>query len=188
MFNFSEQFIDKLINKDSDSFNIFYNDTVNTFFRYLKWNYYISDEDCYDLISTLYLKIWNWLDNYKHNNNFSSWVWTIFKNLILDYFKVDKYLGFSEIEEKNEDNSFSFEEILESWDNVINNINNKFIYNQIIEAINSLDEIYKEILHLKFVEQLSYEEISELTNISNENVRKRLSRAIKMLKQNLNIE
>jgi RNA polymerase sigma factor (sigma-70 family) len=48
-----------------------------------------------------------------------------------------------------------------------------------------LDEMNKEIISLKFIEDKSYEEISEILWISQDLVRQRCSRALKALKVKL---
>jgi RNA polymerase sigma factor (sigma-70 family) len=48
-----------------------------------------------------------------------------------------------------------------------------------------LDEISKEIISLKYIEDKSYEEISEILWISQDLVRQRCSRALKALKVKL---
>jgi len=58
----------------------------------------------------------------------------------------------------------------------------QFSYDKIITAIEKLEDKYKEVIYMKFVEEKSYDEISDILSTSNDNIRKRLSRAIKMLK------
>lgn len=181
MLKFSDDFVKKLLEKDKDCFNKFYLDTVDIFFRYLKWNYYISDEDAQDVLSWFYLKLWNGFWLYKSNTNFGAWVWTVFKNYIIDFFKKEKILSFSQI--TRSDSEEEFEDSLKSLDqDIINLMETQFSYEKIIKAINNLEEKYREVIYMKFVEEKSYEEIAEILSTSNDNVRKRLSRAIKMLK------
>jgi RNA polymerase sigma factor (sigma-70 family) len=46
-----------------------------------------------------------------------------------------------------------------------------------------LDDLSKDIVYRKFIEEKSYEEIWLLLDISQENIRQKISRAIKQLKQ-----
>lgn len=181
MLKFSDDFVKKLLQKDKDCFNKFYLDTVDIFFRYLKWNYYISDEDAQDILSWFYLKIWNWIWLYKSNTNFWAWVWTVFKNYIIDFFKKEKIVSFSQLSKwESED---WFEDGLKSLDkDILELMDTQFSYDKIITAIEKLEDKYKEVIYMKFVEEKSYDEISDILSTSNDNIRKRLSRAIKMLK------
>ena len=46
-----------------------------------------------------------------------------------------------------------------------------------------LDDMSKDIVYFKFIEEKSNEEISAITGIANDTIRQRISRAIKFLKQ-----
>jgi RNA polymerase sigma-70 factor (ECF subfamily) len=59
-------------------------------------------------------------------------------------------------------------------------------FEMIKQALEQLPEKYKDIVFLKYVEQKNNDEIAEILGISEDNVRQRLSRAIKKLKQLLN--
>lgn len=54
---------------------------------------------------------------------------------------------------------------------------------ELMSALTQLSPEYRQIVHLFYFEDYSAKEISKIMNISDENVRTRLSRARKMLKQ-----
>ena len=56
MFDFDQTLIEKLKQQDHAAFHTFYLQTVDQFFRYLQANYYISAEDCNDIIADFYVK------------------------------------------------------------------------------------------------------------------------------------
>ena len=58
-----------------------------------------------------------------------------------------------------------------------------FSFDKIQSSINKLDNISKDIVYMKFIEEKSNQEISDLLGISHDNIRQRLSRAIKFLKE-----
>ncbi|HCX63129.1 RNA polymerase sigma factor [Sedimentibacter sp.] len=61
----------------------------------------------------------------------------------------------------------------------------KLSFDFIIEEIMNLPLIYKDVLYLSYVEELSAQEISKLINISNEAVKKRLQRGRRKLVENI---
>jgi RNA polymerase sigma factor (sigma-70 family) len=61
-----------------------------------------------------------------------------------------------------------------------------FELDQIKEAMEMLDEMSKEIVFLRFIEDKSYTEIEEQLEISQDAIRQRISRALKKLKDLLN--
>ena len=76
-----------LVQQDEEAFNKFYLETVDIFFRYLKANYFIDDEDMQDIIADFYIKCRNGFPSFDINQNFSGWVWSVFKNTLKDFWK-----------------------------------------------------------------------------------------------------
>lgn len=56
---------------------------------------------------------------------------------------------------------------------------------ELIKIISALPLIYKDILFLHYRDEYTYKEIADMLNISNETVRKRIERAKKLLKEEL---
>ena len=63
-----------------------------------------------------------------------------------------------------------------------NSLESDYQYDAIQIAIQSLDNAYKDAIFFRFVEEKSYEEISQILGISQENVRQKISRGVKLLK------
>ena len=61
-----------------------------------------------------------------------------------------------------------------------------FELDQIMEAMQSLDFLSREIIFLRYIEDRSYSEIEEQLLISQDTIRQRISRALKKLKELLN--
>ena len=168
-----------LTQQDEESFNKFYLETVDIFFRYLKANYFIKEDDIQDIITDFYIKCWNWFPNFDLNQNFSGWVWSIFKNTLKDFRKKKWETAFSEIDSEND---VPFEDSLEDEEDYTKILDNEYTFDQIQKAIIELDEVSKEVISLKFIEEKSYKEISEILWISQDLVRQKCSRALKALK------
>ncbi|MDR2190276.1 MAG: hypothetical protein LBP53_03665 [Candidatus Peribacteria bacterium] len=69
--DFQLQFKQLLIAQDEDTFNEFYQQTVDIFFRYLKVNYTLSPEDSEDVIADFYVKCRNAFPKYDIEQHFS---------------------------------------------------------------------------------------------------------------------
>lgn len=171
-----------LVQQDEEAFNKFYLDTVDIFFRYLKANYFIDEDDMQDIIADFYIKCRNWFPSFDIDQNFSGWVWSIFKNTLKDFWKKKWESAFSEIDPENE---VPFEDSLEDEEDYTEILDNEYTFVQIQKAMIELDEINKEIISLKFIEDKSYEEIAQILWISQDLVRQRCSRALKALKVKL---
>jgi len=58
-----------------------------------------------------------------------------------------------------------------------------FSFEKIQESLNKLDPLSRDIVYMKYIEDKSNKEISQLLGISNDNIRQKLSRAVKFLKE-----
>ena len=172
-------FKELLVQQDEETFNKFYLETVDIFFRYLKSNYFMDEDDMQDVIADFYIKCWNGFPSFDISQNFSGWVWSIFKNTLKDFWKKKWETAFSEIDPEND---ISFEDSLEDEEDFTQILDNEYTLEQIRLAIFELDEMSKEVISLKFIEEKSYWEISEILWISQDLVRQRCSRALKALK------
>ena len=172
-------FKELLVQQDEEAFNKFYLETVDIFFRYLKSNYFMDEDDMQDVIADFYIKCWNGFPGFDISQNFSGWVWSIFKNTLKYFWKKKWETAFSEIDPEND---ISFEDSLEDEEDFTQILDNEYTLEQIRLAIFELDEMSKEVISLKFIEEKSYWEISEILWISQDLVRQRCSRALKALK------
>lgn len=178
---FEQELIRKLKQQDHNAFNRFYLETVDMLFRYIQANYFLSPEDAQDIISDFYVKFWESVKNFRENESFSGYFWTIFKNLLKDYFKKNSDTPFTELE--NDEDNISFEETLMDDSDLKETLDQQFKFEHIQAAMKELDDMSKDIIYWKFIEERSNEEIQILLSISNDNVRQRLSRAVKLLKE-----
>jgi RNA polymerase sigma-70 factor (ECF subfamily) len=132
-----------------------------------------NHQEAEDLTQTVFLKAWKGIGKYKKQNNpFSSWLYTIARNTIIDYWKKKKELNLDE----------GVSDILDDGSNVLQEIENESDFQQIMESIIVLTEDQQEIIILKFIEDLSNKEISEILSKNEDAVRQLQSRALKSLK------
>lgn len=179
--DFEKEFIEKLIKQDQRAFNEFYLKTVDIFFRYLNSYYFLDQETSEDIISEFYVKWRDTVKKYDSKQKFSTFVWTVFKNLVKDILKKHKDIAFSSFEK--EDDGSNFEDNIEDNEmDFFDLLEQDFQYKQIQEAMQELDWDSREIIYLKFIEEKDNNDIWEILWLSVENVRQKLSRALKKLK------
>jgi len=181
MLNFDKEFILRLKKQEHVAFDEFYVKTVDIFFRYIKTHYNVADQDCYDVISSYYIKQREALTNIDIEQSFQAYVWTIFKNTIKDYFKKMTDMPFTVLDSAEDDQPFC--EKIEYKDDITELLELDFKYDQIQSAMERLDDTSKEIIFMRFIQERSTKEIAGFLQISDDNTRKRLSRAIKALKK-----
>lgn len=183
MISFNKEFIKKIKQQDHSSFNKFYLETVDMFFRYIEANYFIKQQDAQDIISDFYIKFREWAKRYDENQSFSGYFWTIFKNTIKDFFKKNRETPFTDLESYEQDISFE-ETLIEDWD-ILKELEKDYEFAKIQKAMQDLDDMSKDVIYRKFIEEKSNEEIEMILWITNDNVRQKISRAIKQLKARL---
>ncbi len=183
MIKLDKETIIRLKQQDHSAFNTFYLETVDMFFRYIEANYFIPYQDTQDLIADFYVKFREAIKKYDDKQSFSWYVRTIFKNLIKDFFKKNREIPFTNLETEDQDNHF--EDSLIDNQNIEDILDQNFEIEKIKEALKELDDISKDIVYRKFIEEKSNEEIQLILWITNDNIRQKFSRAIKQLKSRL---
>jgi RNA polymerase sigma-70 factor, ECF subfamily len=176
MFDFEESFIELLVAWDEQAFAAFYEKTVDAFNRYLMGRYFLDEATTQDILSDVYLKCWKWLSWYNPDYSFETYARSILKNHAKDYFKKRKSIQLKD--EHMEDHSF----ISAGEDELLDSLEQDFYIERIEWVMMHLDETSYEVVYLKYMQELSYEEISTLTGISSDALRQRLSRALKKIK------
>ena len=183
MKEYSKQFLTILKKQDASAFWEIYDTYVDVFYRYIKAHYKIDENDAQDILSDIFVKIWQTLPRIDLDWSLSWFLRTIAKNHIIDHFKRHKEIPFWSISARNTDTEKEerWELTLQDPADVLESCNISFTHEKIQEALERLDENYRDPLVLKFVEDLSYEEISQTLNISQDTVRQRISRWLKKL-------
>lgn len=183
MKTYSEKFLKALKKQDTAAFGELYDDFVDLFYRYIKSRYALQEADVQDILSDIFVKIRHTLPRLDIHSSLSGFLWAIAKNHIIDYFKLKKDISFWTLAGKSFESQeeMRWEEWLEDPKNFLESFNSSYTHEKIQDAIEQLDEIYKDPLLLKFIEGLSYEEIANTLNISQDTVRQRISRWLKKM-------
>ncbi len=182
--DFEQSFVDRLINHDDLAFAQFYEQSVDHFFRYIVSHYGLEEQEVYDILSDVYLKIRDNIDKYDPKYKFWQFIRTILKNHCKDYFKSSKLLSFSDLTSSQHEDS-SDEDVIDALlqeDNLSDLIDTQYTYELIQEALKNLDEESQELIYSRYILQYSYETLATLYNLTNESVRQKISRALKKLR------
>lgn len=137
---------------------------------------YADGEDREDLKQEIIFQLWRSYPGYRGDSKFQSWMYRVALNTAMLGLRARKmqYTGLSEPDLNQHEDPF---EIQEEENRV------KLLYKE----ISKLKDLDKSIIFL-YLEQCSYDEIAEITGISNKNVSVRLVRIRERLKKNLNIQ
>ncbi len=170
---------------DRDAFNelveMYQNQVVNIAYGMLS-----DREDAYDAAQEVFVKIYKNIGSFKGKSSLSTWIYRIVANVCNDTLRkrqrrapaVSINSAFSDDDEKDmdiTDDAPTPEELLELSEK----------QRAVRLAIAELSDEHREVITLSDIEQLSYEEISEILRCPVGTVKSRLNRARSALKKKL---
>ena len=130
-----------------------------------------------ELTNDCFMTVFNQLGTYTKTYQFSTWIYTIARNKAIDYYRPNKNKQYIYVDnfddvfrtfvEENDDDI----EYLQNLEEVVNN------------AINKLDPLSAKIIRLFHYDKLSLQEISDMLNMSVNNVKMRLFRGRKKMNE-----
>lgn len=136
--------------------------------------YFKNQTDREDNIQEIIYQLWKSFPTIKNHKSIGSWIYAVSINTSLSRIKKESRVEFRE----------SIPELADKSD-VLENISFNESLKLLLDAIYNLDEIDKSIM-LLYLEEKSYEEITEIIGISKSNVGVRINRAKESLKIYLN--
>ncbi|MFH1744596.1 MAG: RNA polymerase sigma factor [bacterium] len=164
--------------KDRDAFIKTYDLYLDSIYRFVYFKV-SNKEEAEDLTSSVFLKTWDYIQN----NNISDYktlkalLYKVARNLIIDYYR-----------KKNSQSNVGYnaeitEDILDQDQDLYNKVETEFDYKIIERKIFELKDEYREVIILKYINELSISEIAEVIGKSNGNVRVLIYRATNALKK-----
>jgi len=176
MFNLTDtELIERTINKDKDAGRILYLRYSDQIYYYINSRVYPSDVSK-DLLQITFLKAFKSLKKLKNKKIFKSWLYTIARNVIFDFYKKNK-------------NDITIDEI----DYKLGNKNKDFVLNLELKkdmnsAINRLSNSQQKVINLRIFKEDKFKEIASKLNISENSAKVTYHNAIKKLKKYLENE
>lgn len=134
-----------------------------------------------DVTQEVFIKVYKSLDRYSSEYKFSTWLYKIAHNATIDFLRRNSH-HFQSLEHENADGTFEFQ-IESKRDTPEKEQENSELRNEIEIVVNCLPVVYKELILLRHSQDLSYDEISEITNLPLGTVKNRLFRARDLMRQ-----
>jgi RNA polymerase sigma-70 factor (ECF subfamily) len=162
----------------SQAFGELYDEFMPRIYRYI--GYRVGNrQDAEDLTSVVFEKAASHHEKYDGQKaSFSTWVFTIAHNTLIDYYRSH--------DRKIQSDSLELAEPLLSQDsNPQEAIENNETIRLLSGCLSSLKQQDLDLIQLKFSAEFNNKEISRIMGISEVNVRKRLERTLKRLKSSL---
>ncbi len=129
--------------------------------------YYMKNEhDARDIAQEAMIRIYTKLDTFKEQAQFKTWAQRITINLCKDKFCSTKEATSIDAHEMD----------IESSDDLEHEITNKLVAEDLIELINALPETMRDVMIMRYVQEFSYNEISDALEIPLNTVKSHLFR------------
>jgi len=150
---------------------------VNFLFRYTG-----SRDEAEDLAQDTFLKLYRSKHLYKEIAKFSTWFYTIAINIAKTNLRKKSRKSAISISDFDPDNEKDFDlpaDVISPDDSANASIENYYIQ----KAINSLGDKFKEVIVLRDIQDLEYEEIAKITGLPLGTVKSRINRGRERLKE-----
>jgi len=176
----SELSDNEIIAKSREDMNYFaclYERFEHRFLRYISKISQADYDEAKDILQESFIKAWINLNDFNNDLKLSSWLYRIVHNETVSFCRKKKSFGKNNKVIIDENVLVAYEnEIETNFDDEVNHILTD-------DILNSLPLKYKEVLVLKFLERMSYEEVSDVLKIPEGTVATRINRAKKMFKK-----
>lgn len=145
---------------------------------HLAYSYVGNREIAEDLTQEIFVKCYQKMDQYQKRSSLKSWLWRIAINHCKDYLKSWHYKHIVISDEQAKCTSSGERE-------VEHEVIQKYEDEQLVQAVLSLPDTYREVLYLYYFEELKIKEISNLINVNQNTIKTRLKKAKEILKDRL---
>lgn len=140
----------------------------------------ISDRDrAIDVVHDTFAKVWSYVRAGHEVKNFRPFLYKVLNNLIIDEYRKAKEASLDALFEVDGVDEGSFQELQQdSVESLIANLDGR----QALELVSELPDVYREVLILRFVDELGPKEMTELIEESENVISVRLHRGLKLLR------
>ena len=134
-----------------------------------------------DVTQEVFIKVYNSLHKYSSEYKFSTWLYRIAHNAAIDFIRR-RAPNEQSIETENKDGAYQLQ--IESPNPTPEQDRERSEWRTEIESVvKCLPSVYRELIVLRHAQDLSYDEIAEITNLPLGTVKNRLFRAREMMRE-----
>ena len=153
------------IDGNNRAFDLLLNRNQSKLFSYIL--FVVRDQDtANDIFQETFVKVITKLHQRKYTTSgqFGAWIMRIAHNVIMDWYREQKAERIVEPTEDNDLSNLGGKDLLDSG------IENQFVREQVMNDVkkmmNMLPATQREVVFMRFYQQLSFKEIAEMTNVS----------------------
>lgn len=171
-----EDVMEKLQDGVTEAFDIIVHRFKDRLHNFL-YRYTHNHEDCEDLVQETFLRVYRSRYSYQRIAKLSTWIYTIALNLAKSMYKKKQRMSLISIHADESDPDDREMQITDT--NILQDdeLHLKDSMGELEKALNELNDNFKEVIILRDIQQLTYEEISEITGAAMGTVKSRINRA-----------
>jgi RNA polymerase sigma-70 factor, ECF subfamily len=162
--------------KDPDAFGEIYDAYVERIYRFIYFKV-ASAEQAEDLTSEAFLKAWHYLLDKRDVPNLQALLYSIARSVVIDFYRATSH----ERANVSLDDATGIEPVDPASERLIREVESKFDTTLVLERLRTLKEEYREVVIMKFLDEMTAGEIAAVLGKSAANVRVILHRATKAL-------
>lgn len=141
----------------------------------------VRGEEAYDITQEVFLRAFKSVKNFRGDSKFSTWLYTIARHTCLNHLRHRNVLSEGSLEEAQDDHPGN--EPVDETMNVARISEVRELQRVVDEVLATLPAEPRMLLILRDFEQLSYDEISQVTQLSIVNVKSKIHRARQAFKK-----
>jgi len=175
----NKKFISRLKSHDKDAFIKAYDESVNDIYRFVYFKVG-NKEEANDITSMVFLKTWNHIQNnsLEDSKTLRALLYKIARTTIIDHYRETG--NKISVSLDDEDNKI---DIVDTAQDPQERMDNEANLELIKSKLPLLKEEYREVIIMKFINDLTLEEIADVTGKKKGNVRVLLHRALGALRE-----
>lgn len=181
--NYDRQIIDKVLGGDTEAFTELIKKYQNMVFRYVV-NRFGDMDEAQDMTQEIFIMTLEALPGFRGESKFSTWLYSIMMNYCRNHAKKSRRVTLVSMNQSRGDEEYQ----LEFPDNRETPESDVVLDDSLSimkEELALLPQDYRDILVLRDIDGLSYNEISDILGIQLSNVKVRIHRGREMLKNRL---
>lgn len=155
-------------------FESYYDQYKHKIYSYLYYRSGKNRERAEDLTSEVFMKALEKFHTYKKDSSFQSWIYAVAHNHLVDFFRKNKQ---ATVDLEDVDN------LLVSNADTKSMLRKRVATEQVMEMIDILSDKEREMLLLRYQQELSMKDIAEIVDEQDTNVRVTIHRALAKLKK-----
>jgi RNA polymerase sigma-70 factor (ECF subfamily) len=165
-----------------EAFNILVSRFKDRLHNFL-YRYTHNHQDCEDLVQETFLRVYRSKHSYERIAKFSTWMYTIALNLAKSLYKKKQRMTTVTIHEDESDPEDRPMNLEDSDILPDDSLHEKMCMNELEKALKELSEDFREVVILRDIQQLAYDEIAEITDMPMGTVKSRINRGRAQLQE-----